>query len=219
MKATIDKTFQVNEPIAKVWAFLADPSQVVTCVPGAKLTEAVDEQHYKGTVSLKVGPVVTNFKGDVEMVEVNEADHVLVLSGKGVDAKGKGSATMTLKGSLKAIDAANTEVTTSMEVSVAGRLAQFGSRLMGDISNRMFDQFTSCMTQRLETTDPAPAAEASPAEAAPSGGEAATAVAPAPVAPPPTAAEPEPVKALPLLFSALWAAIKRFFLRLFGRKT
>lgn len=227
MQTKIDKTFQIDEPIEKVWAFLSDPSRVVTCVPGAKLTETIDEHNYKGTVSMKVGPVVTNFRGDIKIEESNEAEHVLVLSGKGMDAKGKGSATMKMTGRLSSTDGGGTEVASSMEISVVGRLAQFGSRLMDDISNRMFEQFTQCFAQSLQSAEPEETVEA-PAEEEPAATsqETSTPEAPEPAtqtasAQPeePPAAEPEPIKALPLLFSAIGSAIARFFKRLTGSAT
>jgi len=210
MKVTIDKTFKVSAPIDQVWVLLSDPNKVVGCVPGAGITETVDDRNYKGTVSMKVGPVVTNFKGDI-LIEVLDAErHKLVLKGDGVDAKGKGSASMTMTGDLKALDGGGTEVATSMEVSVIGRLAQFGARLMEDVSNRMFDQFVDCFEKKLA---PSAVTEVSAAPGTPGSGESlAKAVSDEP-------AQPEPIKALPLFFSVLGGAIVRFFRRLLGGKS
>jgi len=211
MIVKIDKTFQVGASIDSVWELLSDPNRVVAYVPGAKITETVDAEHYKGTVSLKVGPVVTNFKGDI-VIEVLDAEiHELVLKGDGMDVKGKGSASMTMTARLQSLGDAGTEVSTTMEVSAIGRLAQFGSRMMEDVSNRMFDQFVSCFEKKLQSDAP-PVASASTLE---SGA--------APVASPPTAnasgdAESKPIEALPLFFSVLAGAVSRFFSRLFRRK-
>ena len=60
MAIRIEKTFQVQQPIALVWSFLSDPRKVVTCVPGAQITEQVDENNYKGTITVKVGPSVAD---------------------------------------------------------------------------------------------------------------------------------------------------------------
>lgn len=194
MQTTIEKTFQVDQPIDKVWIFLSDPNKVVVCVPGAKITEEVDERNYRGTVSMKVGPVVTDFKGDITVEQRDAAQHELVLVGEGTDAKGGGSANMKMTGRLRALDTGGTEVVSTMEVSVVGRLAQFGSRLFSDISNRMFDQFTDCFAERLQAAE------------APEGAGAAE------------PHEPEPVKAVSVFFQAVWAAIRRFFRRIAGRK-
>ncbi|MGC1438496.1 MAG: SRPBCC domain-containing protein, partial [Terriglobales bacterium] len=61
MALKIEKTFQVPEPVEKVWAFLSDPRKVATCVPGAQITEQVDEKTYKGAIKVKVGPSVTDY--------------------------------------------------------------------------------------------------------------------------------------------------------------
>jgi carbon monoxide dehydrogenase subunit G len=236
MKVKIDKTFQVEASIEQAWALLSDPKKVVSCVPGAKITETIDERNYKGAVLMKVGPVVTDFKGDIEIATLDEDNHELVLKGNGKDAKGKGSATMTMTGRLRTAEGGATEVLNTMEVTVVGRLAQFGTRLMEDVSNRMFDQFVTCFQQKLSATAvPAAPAEAAaprmpgePVATAPatSAAPSSTATSPTATAPPepanrrtpePPPAEPEPVKALPLLFKALGSTASRFFRRLLGR--
>ena len=219
MQTTIEKTFRVEASIEEAWAFLSDPNRVVTCVPGATLTEQVDDHNYKGAVSMKVGPVVTDFRGTITIDRLDEATHELELSGSGQDAKGKGSATMKMTGRLRALDDGGTEVTSSMEVNVVGKLAQFGARLFNDISNRMFEQFVDCFTDSLPASEPA--AESAPASttgepAAPAASEAG---AKATATPPKTQAQQqaaEPVKALPLLFQALGSSIGRLFRRLTG---
>ncbi len=216
MQVKINESFQVDAPIVDVWAMLSDPNKVVTCVPGARITETIDERHYKGTVSMKIGPVVTNFKGDIEIEHLDEAAGELVLQGSGMDAKGKGSARMKLVGTLRALDG-GTEVTHSMEVSVSGKLAQFGSRLMEDVSGRVFEQFVECFQASVQPAVAAPAVETAAAGEGAAGAAVEEAVATAPAPPPAQAQAAEPVKALPLLFKAIGASIARFFRRLFGR--
>lgn len=221
MKVTIDKTFQVGASLENAWTLLSDPTKVVGCVPGARITETVDAQNYKGTVSLKVGPVVTNFKGNVLIETLDAETHNMVLKGDGMDVKGKGSASMTMRGQLQAISDGGTEVAISMEVSVIGRLAQFGSRLMEDVSNRMFDQFVTCFQQKLQVAAPSTSmpSAASPSEAAESAAGPATSSSADNSSEDADAAEPQPIEALPLLFSVLGSAISRFFRGLFGRQT
>ena len=194
MKANIDKTFQVERPINEVWDFFSDPHKIVTCVPGAKLTETIDDKNYKGTVSMKIGPVVSSFNGQITIENLDEANHEMQLQGKGVDTKGKGSASMVLSGKLVDLGNNTTEVTNNMEVSITGKLAQFGSRMIVDVSDQVFKQFLANFKNQLQAV----------AESQESGAESA----------PPPPAEAEPLKALPLFFSMLWAKI----LRLFGKK-
>jgi carbon monoxide dehydrogenase subunit G len=148
MKTKIDRTFMVEEPIEKVWSFLSDPEKVVTCVPGAQITEKVDDKNYKGQVSMKFGPVSTKYNGEITIEELNVENYNMILKGKGLDAKGKGSADMEMTGTLTEKDS-GTEVKYSMEVSVTGMLAQFGSRLITDVSNQLTNQFINSFKQKL----------------------------------------------------------------------
>ena len=122
---------------------------------------------------------------------------------------------MTMSGRLQTVSDGETEVAISMEVSVIGRLAQFGSRLMEDVSNRMFDQFVTCFQRKLEA-DIAPTSASGPAESA--AGPAAGPTSAASTDDSSIETEPEPIEALPLLFSVLGSAISRFLGRLFGRQ-
>ena len=148
MKTTIEKTFQVDEPIAKVWEYLSDPARIVPCVPGASLTEAIDEDNYKGEVNLKFGPVKATYNGQITFQERDQENYRMQLLGKGLDSKGKGSADMLMNGVLAEKDG-QTEVNCSMEVTITGMLAQFGSRLINDVSGSMFDQFVANFKAKL----------------------------------------------------------------------
>src|SRR5262249_43143546 len=101
MAVRIEKTFQVPEPVEKVWAFLSDPRKVVTSVPGAQITEEVDERNYKGAISWKVSPSVTDYKGEVQIGRLDPAADEIEILGKGQDVRGKGSAQMKMTGKLR----------------------------------------------------------------------------------------------------------------------
>ncbi|HMF91773.1 MAG TPA: SRPBCC family protein [Candidatus Angelobacter sp.] len=149
MAVKVEKTFQVQEPVEKVWAFLSDPRQVVTCVPGAQITEQVDERNYKGAISVKVGPSVTDYKGSVEIVRFDPAAHEIEILGKGQDVRGKGSASMKMTGKLRALEN-GTEVVSVSELNVVGILAQMGARVINEVSNILFEQFTDCFRRKLQ---------------------------------------------------------------------
>jgi carbon monoxide dehydrogenase subunit G len=149
MKATIEKKFTVNQTIDKTWELLTDPSKIVSCVPGAELTETIDQNNYKGKVSMKFGPVAVKYNGQVTFEKRDVANHELILKGMGMDDKGKGSADMLLTAKLSA-NGNQTEVQYSMEVSISGMLAQFGSRLISDVSNSVADQFSNNFKNKAE---------------------------------------------------------------------
>lgn len=148
MNTTITKSFHVEHNIAEVWANLTNPEKVVVCVPGASLTEKVDDNNFKGEVELKFGPVKASYGGLITFVERNAADHKMTLKGTGTDTKGKGGADMVMNGKLAEKDG-GTDVDVTMEVSVTGMLAQFGSRLINDVSNHVFDQFVANFKAQL----------------------------------------------------------------------
>ncbi len=149
MTTSINKTFHVAQTMDAVWANLTDPYKVVVCVPGATLTEKVDDNNYKGGVELKFGPVKTSYAGVITFIERNAATHSMTLKGAGVDNKGKGGADMTMKGTLTEQDG-GTNVDVTMDISITGMLAQFGSRMIQDVSNQVFDQFIANFKAQLE---------------------------------------------------------------------
>ena len=220
MQVKIEKRFEVSEPIEKVWALLSDPTKVVASVPGAKITEKVDDRTYKGSISVKVGPTVTDYKGEVHILNMDSVAHLMEIEGKGQDVRGKGSASMKMTGELKATPG-GTEVMTTSEVSVVGLLAQFGGRMINDVSSKIFDEFTKSFRTQLAQLTGAGSGAAGQASGA-SGGQAAPAAAAEgeTVRPglAPTQREPEPIKALPLVLSALRDAFLRFLRRIFGRQ-
>src|SRR5271168_1619358 len=166
MAMQIDKTFQVKEPVEQAWSLLSDPRKVATCVPGAKITEQVDEKTYKGTISVKVGPSATDFKGELEIVRLDPENHEIELVGKGQDVRGRGSASMKLTSKLRSLEDGGTEITSISEVNVVGILAQMGSRMISEVSNIMFGQFTKNFQAQLEHPTDAIETEAKPISAA-----------------------------------------------------
>ena len=149
MALKIEKTFQVKEPVDKVWSILSDPRKVAACVPGAQITEQVDEKTYKGAISVKVGPSVTDYKGEVQIVRLDPQNHEIEILGKGQDVRGRGSASMKMTGKLRSLDDGGTEVTSISELNVVGILAQMGSRVISEVSNIMFGEFTKNFQARL----------------------------------------------------------------------
>ncbi|HET9181550.1 MAG TPA: SRPBCC family protein [Candidatus Angelobacter sp.] len=153
MAVTIEKKFEVPEPVEKVWAFLSNPRKVVTCVPGAQITEQIDENTYKGAISVKVGPSVSDYKGQVQIVRIDPSAHEIEILGKGQDTRGKGSASMKMTGKLRPLDGGGTEVISVSELGVVGILAQMGGRMINEVSNIMFNQFTTNFRQKLASGD------------------------------------------------------------------
>jgi len=153
----IEKTFQVNEPIEKVWSFLSDPTKVAGCVPGAQITAKIDDRTYKGAISVKVGPSVTDYKGEVQILRLDPQNHEIEIQGKGQDVRGRGSASMTMTGKLTTVDGGATQVISTSEVNVVGILAQMGSRVITEVSNIMFEKFSQNFQALLQQAADQPA--------------------------------------------------------------
>lgn len=153
MAVTIEKTFRVDEPAEKVWAILSDPKKVALCVPGAQITEQVDDKTYKGAIKVKVGPSVTDFKGEVHVVRLDGQAHEIEILGKGQDVRGKGSASMKMTGKLRNVDGGGTEIVSASELNVVGILAQMGARVITEVSNIMFEQFVNNFKKQLQSPD------------------------------------------------------------------
>ncbi len=150
MAIKIEKTFQVQESLESVWAFISDPRKVANCLPGAQITETVDDCTFKGVIKIQVGPSVTDYKGQVHIERIDNEQHEIEFVGKGQDVRGKGSASMKMTGSVRSLPDGHTEVGSVAEVNVVGLLAQMGGRMIQEVSNQMFAQFTANFTARLQ---------------------------------------------------------------------
>jgi carbon monoxide dehydrogenase subunit G len=153
----IEKTFQVSAPIEKVWSLLSDPTKVASCVPGAQITEKIDDKTYQGSIRVKVGPSVTDYKGEVQILRLDPQNHEIEIQGKGQDVRGRGSASMTMTGKLAAPDNGMTRVTSTSEVNVVGILAQMGARVITEVSNIMFEKFSQNFQALLQQSADQPA--------------------------------------------------------------
>jgi carbon monoxide dehydrogenase subunit G len=153
MQITLADSFTVDEPIDKVWAFLSDPQQVAPCLPGAEILEVVSDTEYKGAVKLKLGPFSAQFKGEVVIERMDPATHEIRMVGRGKDARGTGSATVVITGKLDTLPDGGTAMTSQSELTINGKMAQFGSRMIQDVSKSMFRQFTETFVARLKGGD------------------------------------------------------------------
>ena len=164
MGMKIEKSFVVNAPAARVWEFLTDPYQVARCLPGAAITEKVDDTHYTGTITVKVGPVTANYKGKMRFEKLDAAAGEAELVASGQETRGKGGADMRMSSRVQERAPGETEVSVISDVNVMGALAQFGRGMIQDVSDQLFQRFSDAMRRELETpaAPPAPAPAAAP---------------------------------------------------------
>ncbi|OBI46143.1 SRPBCC family protein [Mycobacterium sp. E796] len=181
----IANQFTVSAPIEQAWDVLCDLEQVIPLMPGAQLTGHEGED-YLGRVKVKVGPVTSEFSGKVRFVELDRDAHRAVIDGKGKEARGTGNAAATVTAQLRE-DGDRTSVTVDTDLKIVGKLAQFGSGMLQQVSEKLLGQFVESLEAELAAKNaPAPASV---------NGHAATEPAPGPRH---AAAEPEPIDLLDL---------------------
>ena len=131
--------FTVAVPVEQAWDVLTDVARIAPCMPGAELTE-VDGGTYHGQVKIKVGPITARYKGTASFAEKDEAARRVVLKASGRDTRGQGTASATVTAAM-AEEAGTTTVSIVTDLSVSGRVAQFGRGVMADVSARLLQQF------------------------------------------------------------------------------
>lgn len=220
MEVKLDKRYPLDVDPGRAWTILSDLKAVASCMPGAELTEQLSETSYKGGVKVKVGPAVAQFGGQVDVLEKDEAARKMVLRGKGAD-KGGSSASMDLAATIEA-DPANPAASVlhgDAAVIVNGKFAQFGGRMMVQVSDMILAQFVENFRQAAQAL-PSPASQATAEDAAVAfGGELEAPAATAPSAGTPPTIKPAPVAKEINGLAIVWALVKNWWLGLFGKRT
>ena len=164
----LNHEFTVNVPVAEAWAILTDLERIAPCLPGAQLTE-VEGDTYRGQVKIKVGPILAQFKGQASFVSRDDVAHKASLKGEGRDTTGKGNASAIITAELTSVTPTSTKCTVHTDLSISGKVAQFGRGALADVSDKLLAQFSENLNQLISAAPapaPAPApvvAESSPA--------------------------------------------------------
>ena len=193
MKVNLEKRFTIDAPVDASWTVLRDINTLAECMPGAAITDQTGDNQYKGTVSVKIGPVNSVFGGTIDITELDEAGHSMALSAKGRDKTGTSNAAMELKASVAEAEGGGSELVGISEIKVMGKMANFGARMINGVADQLIGQFLQNFANRVIAAGEGAAAEAAKAK---------------------VAEQPESINA----FALLWAMIANFFRRLFGRK-
>ena len=153
--------FTVPVPVDDAWRILTDVERIAPCLPGAQLQE-IEGDTYRGIVKVKVGPIQAQFKGQASFVEQDHVAHRVVLKGEGRDTTGKGNAAALITAELTSLTASSTSVKVLTDLSITGKVAQFGRGAMADISDKLLAQFVENLNTLMgeQQASPAPAAPA-----------------------------------------------------------
>ncbi|MEU8820716.1 SRPBCC family protein [Actinoplanes sp. NPDC048796] len=166
----ITNEFTVHTPIDRAWRVLTDLEGIAGCMPGAQLT-GVEGDVYQGKVKVKVGPVVSEFAGTARFTEKDESAYRAVIDAKGRDARSAGNAAALVTAVLSPSGDDSTLVSVDTDLKISGKLAQFGSGMIKEVSSKLLTQFVANLEAKLATdaTTPTagPASSAPPASAPP----------------------------------------------------
>lgn len=199
----LNNEFAVPLPIDRAWELLTDVERIAPCMPGAQLT-GVEGDTYTGKVLIKLGPVTAQYAGTAAFESKDDVTHVAVLRASGRDSRGQGNASALITATLEP-QGEQTKVTVHTDLTITGKVAQFGRGVILDVSAKLLNQFVQCLESSL-IAETAPATEMAAAET--------TAAAGAPVATAPAAttvrdAKPVEVAPLNLASVARGAVLKR----------
>jgi carbon monoxide dehydrogenase subunit G len=143
--------FRVGVAPATAWAVLTDVERIAPCMPGAQLQE-IEGDEYRGVVKVKVGPITAQYKGKATFLELDEANRRAVLRAEGRDTRGQGNANATITAALHP-DGDGTRVTVTTDLTVTGKVAQFGRGVMADVSAKLLTQFVECLEATVLSGD------------------------------------------------------------------
>jgi uncharacterized protein len=168
----LENEFRVDVPVEEAWRVLLDVERIAPCMPGAQLQE-VEGDEYRGIVKVKVGPITAQYKGVARITESDDTNHRAVIRAEGRDTRGQGNASATATAVLQP-DGDGTRVSIDSDVTITGKVAQFGRGVIADVSAKLLDQFVACLERDVLASAGDPPASNDVAE----GGEARTIDAP-----------------------------------------
>jgi carbon monoxide dehydrogenase subunit G len=145
----IEGKFTMKAPIQKVWDFLLAPGTLVSCIPGAEKMEPVDDKTWEGIVKQKVGPIGIKLQFTQSFVEIEPPKHLKAV-GRGAAAGGAGTFSQETIVDLKELGGGEVEVAYSSNVSLVGRLATFGERIMRAKVNKVGEEFINNLKNKLK---------------------------------------------------------------------
>ena len=145
----LSNEIDVNAPIEEVWKAFNTPERIAPCLPGAELQE-VDGDNFNGLVKIKVGPITAQYKGTATYLDKDESSQKVVIKGDGRDTRGAGNASATITAILTEVSSNTTNVNVHTELTITGKVAQFGRGAISDVSGKLMTQFAKNLEQLLE---------------------------------------------------------------------
>lgn len=154
----LNNEFEVDRSIAETWAVLTDVETIAPCLPGAQLEE-IEGDEFRGFVKIKVGPITAKYKGQAAFIEKDDVNFKAVLKADGRDAR-QGNASAFITANLTELTPTRTKVNVDTDLTVTGKVAQFGRGVMADVSNKLLGQFVENLETQVLADQPAASAVA-----------------------------------------------------------
>ncbi|MCE2512061.1 MAG: SRPBCC family protein [Acidimicrobiia bacterium] len=202
----LNDSFDVAHPIGTVWGVITDVERIAPCLPGAQLTGSDGDVH-EGLVKVKVGPITSQYKGKASFTERDDDAHRLLMSASGRDTRGAGNASAEITVALEAVTDTSTRVSVHTDLTITGKVAQFGRGVLADVSRKLMGQFADNLAELVAADAAGDSAEDSDPEAA--ADDSAQVDATETAAPEPAAEPPAEVEAVDLLEVAGAPVLKR----------
>jgi carbon monoxide dehydrogenase subunit G len=167
VKVELEKSFPMPGSAEVTWEFLQNIEAVAGCMPGAKITERLDDGRFKGTVTVKIGPATMSFRGEVQVRDIDPGQKSLALLAKGTDSTGTSGASMDLKARVESAGDATSSLIGNSEVSMSGKAAAFGGRMMNSVAEQLMQQFAANFAAQVAALSERRAAAQAPTGSAP----------------------------------------------------
>jgi uncharacterized protein len=164
----LENEFTVPAPVTQAWETLLDVQRVAPCLPGAAIESSEGDEH-TGTMTVKVGPITTSYRGTLKIEEADEQARRAVLRAQARDSRGQGTASATITSTMEEVDD-GTRVRVETDMRVTGPVAQFGRGVMQEVSAKLMGRFADCLAEKMAapaaaTPPPGPAGESAEAAA------------------------------------------------------
>ena len=211
----IEERFELDAHPDEAWAYLTHPERIVVCLPGAELTEVVDELNYAGGVKVKLGAIAMDYQGTVEFTELDHERRVIRMEGKGRERRGGGTVTLAMEGTVHELEGDRCEVTVVADIQLAGKIVRFGRGMIQAVTAEIFKEFTACLATKLAAGEREEASHGDTAQPCATGDSSDPASTPAgssgDLASPPGGSSSEALPLLPLLLRSFRSWLRRLF--------
>jgi uncharacterized protein len=148
----IRNEFEVAQPVEKVWQFFADIPSVAACLPGTELDKDLGDDHYEGTVAVRMGPVKLSFAGKAHITERDDAAKRMVVDASGAEARGRGQASMVLTVALAQVPR-GTKIDVTQDLQLAGAAAQYGRGMISDVTTVLMRDFSANVAKSIDAVE------------------------------------------------------------------